>query len=125
VGLPRWPPGIRPVRVAHKPGVFEGEVELGAHLYCQLIAGRSARWSRRSVQLRRGLLLGQRKQQPGPDARLAARRRADILDVDRIWRERHDARAAGQNPSAFLVKGARAMIFGERPEPRLLNIRFA
>jgi hypothetical protein len=76
-------------------------------------------------QLRRGLLLDQEKQQPGPDAQLAARCRADILDVDREWRERHDARAASQNPSAFLVESARAMIFGERPETRLLNIRFA
>jgi hypothetical protein len=39
--------------------------------------------------------------------------------------ERHDARAAGENPSASLVGGARAEIFGERPETGLLDIRFA
>ena len=60
-----------------------------------------------------------------PDAQLAARCRADVLDVDRIRRERHDARAAGQSPSPFLVEGARTVIFGERPETRLVDIRFA
>jgi hypothetical protein len=42
-----------------------------------------------------------------------------------MGRERQDARAAGETPSAFLVEGARSMIFGERPEARLLDIRFA
>jgi hypothetical protein len=73
------------------------------------------------------------KHQPGlgessavsPDARLAAKCRAGILDVDRMGRERHDARPAGETPSAFLVEDARSMIFGERPEARLLDIRFA
>src|SRR5260370_1026045 len=51
--------------------------------------------------------------------------RARILDVDRMGRERHDARPAGETPSAFLVEGARSKIFGERPEARFLNIRFA
>ncbi len=55
-----------------------------------------------------------------PDARLAAKCRAGILDVDRMGRERHDARPTGETPSAFLVEGARSMIFGERPEACLL-----
>jgi hypothetical protein len=38
---------------------------------------------------------------------------------------RHDARPARETPSAFLVEGARSMIFGERPEARLLDIRLA
>jgi hypothetical protein len=60
-----------------------------------------------------------------PGARSAAECRAGILDVDRMWREWHDSRAAGENPSAFLVEGACSMIFGERPDARLLDIRFA
>ena len=56
---------------------------------------------------------------------LAANDRADILDVDRIWREWHDARAASEDPSAFLVKGSCALIVGERPETGLLEICFA
>src|SRR5438552_7973122 len=59
-----------------------------------------------------------------PEARLAAKCRAGVLDVDRMGRVRHDARAAGETPSASLVEGSRSMIFGERPEARLLNIRF-
>src|SRR5258708_32175725 len=60
-----------------------------------------------------------------PTRRLAAKCRAGILDVDRMGRIRHDARPAGETPSAFLVEGARSMIFGDRPEARLLDIRFA
>src|SRR6266852_7723807 len=60
-----------------------------------------------------------------PDARLAAKCRADIFDVDRMGRERHDARPTGETPSPFLVEGARSMIFGERPEARLSDIQFA
>jgi len=44
--------------------------------------------------------------------------RAGILDVDRMGRERVDARTAGETPSAGLVEGARSMIFDERPEAR-------
>src|SRR2546427_4951592 len=60
-----------------------------------------------------------------PNARLVAKCRAGVLDVDRMGRVRHDARPAGESPSAFLVEGARSMIFGERPEARLLDIRLA
>jgi hypothetical protein len=55
----------------------------------------------------------------------SAKCRAGILDVDRMGRERHDARPAGETPAAFLVEGARSMIVGERPEARLLDIHFA
>jgi hypothetical protein len=50
---------------------------------------------------------------------------AGILDIDGMGRERHDARAAGDAPSAFLVEGARSMVVGERPQARLPDIRFA
>src|SRR5439155_25542620 len=66
-----------------------------------------------------------RRSRMSRDARLAGKCRAGILDVDGMGRERIDARPAGETPSAFLVEGARSMIFGERPEVRLLDIQFA
>src|SRR5262245_33353098 len=54
-----------------------------------------------------------------------ARCRTRILDVDRMGRERHDPRAAGETPSAVLVEGARLIILRERPQARLSNIGLA
>ena len=46
--------------------------------------------------------------------------RAGVFEVDRMGRERHDARSAGETPSAFLVEGAsltRALPVVSAPRP--------
>jgi hypothetical protein len=70
-------------------------------------------------------VVGQRSRMSPDPPRLAAKCRPCVLDVDRVGRVRHDARAAGETPSALLIEGPRSRILGECPEARLLNIHFA